>query len=53
MKPFSTAIKVETQLVKLNTGEKPLDPDAAITKLHGNQLRHAHRTAKARSIKNL
>ena len=49
-KPVTTASELESVLSKLNTGEKLIAVDAAITEMLAQNVKRAHRTAKARAI---
>ena len=49
-KPINTASELETEISKLNTGQKLIAADAAITEMLGQNVKRAHRTAKARAI---
>ena len=47
---MTTASELESVLSKLNTGEKLIAVDAAITEMLDQNVKRAHRTAKARAI---
>ena len=49
-KPVSTATELQVHLQKMNTGDKLVAVDAAVTEMLGKNVKRAHRTAKARAI---